>query len=239
MTNLLLNIGHRGAMGHAPENTLASFAKAVELNVDMVELDIYEVEGQLLVFHDDRLERTTNGKGYIWDHSFSDLRKLDAGQGQKIPTLDEVIKILPQQTLVNIELKGRTATAAVISYIQDRVNNFNDKKGRYLVSSFIHQELKKVRKLDRSIKIGALCCSELIGLAKFAEQLNAYSVNPSVEFVSKEFVQDAHRRGLKVYVYTVNHPSDIQRMHEMEVDGIFSNYPDRVTTYNESQSTWL
>lgn len=238
MKKTLLNIGHRGAMGHAPENTLASFQKAVDLNVDMIELDVYEIDGHLIVLHDDRLERTTNGEGYVWDHSFEDLRKLDAGNGEQIPTLEEACSTLPNTIKVNIELKGRTATRKVVEFIQSRCEN-KIQKQRFLVSSFIHQELKKVRKLDKDIPLGALCCAEPVKLAKFAESLKAVSVNPSVEFVTPEFVKDAHTRGLKVYVYTVNHPEDIQRMHEMGVDGVFSNFPERVTTYNESITTWL
>ena len=238
MKKPLYSIGHRGAMGHAPENTLASFRKAVELKVDMVELDVYQVDGQLVVLHDDRVDRTTDGEGYVWDHSFAELRQLDAGNGQCIPTLAEVVDSIPAPIRINIELKGRTATRKVAEFIQSRCQNA-DEKQRFLVSSFIHQELKKTRKLDKAIPLGALCCAEPLKLAKFAESLRAYSVNPSVEFVTDEFVNDAHRRGLKVYVYTVNHPADIRRMHEMGVDGVFSNYPDRVTTYNDSISTWL
>ncbi len=238
MKPALLNIGHRGAMGHAPENTLDSFRKAVELEVDMIELDVYAVDGHLVVLHDDRVDRTTNGDGYVWDYTFKDLRQLDAGGGQKIPTLHEVVEIIPANIKINIELKGRTATELVVAFIQSHCKN-KVQKQRYLVSSFVHQELQKTRKLDKDISLGALCCAEPIKLAKFAEKLHAHSVNPSVEFVTKEFVDDAHMRGLKVYAYTVNHPADIQRLHEMGVDGVFSNFPERVTTYNESISTWL
>lgn len=225
-------------MGYAPENTISSVQKAIELNPDMIEFDAYYIDQQLIIIHDDRLERTTNGKGYIWNYSFEELRKFDAGNGEKIPTLEEVVDIIPEHIQVNIEIKGRSSTRPVIEFIQARAKTKKEKQ-RYLVSSFIHQELKLVKKLDKDILIGALCCAEPIKLAKFAEKLKAYSVNPSVEFVTAEFVKDAHMRGLKVYVYTVNHPEDIQRMHEMGVDGIFSNYPDRVNNYNESITTWL
>ncbi len=235
---LLFNIGHRGAAGHLPENTLASIRKAVELNVDMVEIDVYYIDNKLVLIHDDRVDRTTDAEGYVWNFSFDQLRKLDAGNGEKIPTLQEVVEIIPPHIDINIEIKGRTATRPVIEFINQYAKTSQD-KNRFLVSSFIHQELKLVKKLDKNIHIGALCCAEPLKLSKFAEKLKAYSVNPSIEFVTSEFVKDAHMRGLKVYAYTVNHPDDIQRMHEMGVDGVFSNYPDRVIQYNESISTWL
>lgn len=223
----LFCIGHRGAMGYAPENTLLSIQKAIELKVDMIEIDVYYIDGELVVIHDDRLERTTNGAGYVWDKTFAELRVLDAGRGQQIPTLQEVADLIPDNIEINIEIKGRTATRPVLEFINQRCNNKNDKQ-RFLVSSFIHQELVLAHELDKDIRIGALCCAEPVKLAKFASKLNAYSVNPSLEFVTKEFVNDAHTRELKVFVYTVNHPEDITRMRDMGVDGVFSNYPDRV-----------
>lgn len=229
----LINIGHRGAMGHKPENTLASIKKAVELDVDLVEIDVYYIDGNLMVFHDDRLERTTNGKGYIWDSTFDELRSLDAGNGEFIPTLNEVCSIIPKHIKINIEIKGRTASKHVVDFIRNECHDKQETQ-RFLVSSFIHQELKKVHKLDKHIPIGALCCAEPLKLAKFGSKLKAFSVNPSIEFVTKEFVDDAHKRGLKVFVYTVNHPDDIKRMHNLGVDGIFSNFPDRVNTFNQS-----
>lgn len=229
----LICIGHRGAMGHEPENTLASIKKAVELNVDMIEIDVYLIDNELVVFHDDRLERTTNTEGYIWDKSFDELRQLDAGNGEQIPILSEVVELIPLHIDINIEIKGRTATQAVVDFINARCKSKKE-KSRYLVSSFIHQELVKVRMLDKDIKLGALSCAEFIKLAKFGSKLKAFSVNPSVEFITEEFVQDAHKRGMKVFAYTVNHPDEIARMYAMGVDGVFCNFPERVHEFNNS-----
>src|SRR6056297_2287931 len=105
---MVLKIGHRGAMGYEPENTLRSFKKAIELNVDMVELDVYVCSsGELVVIHDDKVDKTTNGKGYVSEKSFDELRKLDAGMGEKIPTLQEVLDLIDKRAKVNIELKGK------------------------------------------------------------------------------------------------------------------------------------
>jgi len=164
--NILLNIGHRGAAGHSPENTLASIRKAIELNVDMIEIDVYYIDNELILLHDDRVDRTTDADGYVWNYTFEQLRELNAGQGEKIPTLKEAIDIIPNHIQVNIEIKGRTATRPVIEFIRSYTNSAKE-KSRFLVSSFIHQELKLAKKLDKDIRIGALCCAEPVKLAKF------------------------------------------------------------------------
>ncbi len=111
-------IGHRGACGYEPENTISSFKKALELGVDAIELDVYVLgRGELVVIHDDKVDRTTNGKGYVLDYSFEELRKLDAGNGQTIPTLEEVLDLVNMKTSVNIELKGTGTAKAVASTI--------------------------------------------------------------------------------------------------------------------------
>ena len=228
----MLCIGHRGAMGYAPENTLKSIQKALELGVPWVEIDVQYIDGHILVIHDDRLERTTNGTGYVFDKSFSFLRTLDAGEGEKIPTLEEVLKLVSGRAGINIELKGNNAAGPVVDLIRHVIRNNWDVK-QFLVSSFIHHEIRKVKQLDSRIRIGALLERIPIDYAAFAEALAAYSVNASIEFINREFVQDAHDRGLKVFIYTVNHPDDVKRMISLEVDGVFSDYPDRILSILE------
>jgi glycerophosphoryl diester phosphodiesterase len=99
-------IGHRGACGHAPENTLSSFELAIEMGCPWIELDVYHIDGELLVIHDDTLERTTNGTGDVMDQSVAYLRTLDAGDGQQIPTLNEIIELVGHRAGINVELKG-------------------------------------------------------------------------------------------------------------------------------------
>ncbi len=223
----MLCIGHRGAMGYEPENTLLSFRKALDMGAPWVELDVYHVDGQLVVIHDDRLERTTNGTGPVVRQSFEYLRSLDAGKGEKIPTLDEVFDLIDRRAGINVELKGPGTAKSVADIVKRRVAqgwSYED----LLVSSFNHRELKAAKDLDPNIKIGALLSSLPLTNAAFAAELNAWSVNPSVDFIDREFVNDAHARGLKVFVWTVNHPEDIERMRTLAVDGVFTNYPDRV-----------
>ena len=223
----LLCIGHRGAMGHAPENTLLSFKKALDLGAPCVEMDVYHVDGELLVFHDERLERRTNGSGYLLDHDFEYLRSLDAGDGERIPTLLEVFETVDLKAGVNIELKGPCTARPVVDFISaQRKQGWRDEL--ILVSSFNHRELEEARRMDPTIRLGALMAGLPVDDAAFAAALGAYSVHLSLEFIDRGFVDDAHLRGLRVFVFTVNHPDDIQRMEQLGVDGVFTNYPERV-----------
>ncbi len=229
----LLCIGHRGAMGHAPENTLLSFRKALELGAPCVEADVYHVDGNLVVFHDDRLERTTNGSGYLLDHDFDYLRSLDAGDGEKIPTLGEVFETVDLKAGVNVELKGPGTARPVVEFIST-LRKYGWGDDMILVSSFKHQELEEVHRIDPQIKLGVLNVGLPADNTAFAVTLGAYSVHLSLKSVDRRFVEDAHSRGLRVFVFTVNHPKDIRRMEGLGVDGVFTNYPERVLQHQES-----
>ena len=228
----LLCIGHRGAMGHAPENTLLSFKKALELGAPCVEADVYHVDGNLVVFHDDRLERTTNGSGYLLDHDFDALRSLDAGDGESIPTLGEVFETVDLRAGVNIELKGPGTARPVVDFISAQ-RKYGWRDDLILVSSFNHRELEEVRRIDPRIRLGALMVGLPVDDAAFAAALGAYSVHLSLEFIDRRFVDDAHSRGLRVFVFTVNYPDDIRRMEGLGVDGVFTNYPERVLSHQK------
>ena len=235
----LLCIGHRGAMGHAPENTLLSFKKALELGAQCVEADVYHVDGRLMVFHDDRLERTTNGSGYLVDHDFDYLRSLDAGEGERIPTLWEVFETVDLRAGVNIELKGPGTARPVAEFISAlREYGWND--DLILVSSFNRSELEKIHGMDPGIRLGVLNAGPPMDAADFAASLGAYSVHLSVKYIGARFVEDAHFRGLKVFVFTVNHPEGIERMERLGVDGVFTNYPERVLRHqNTGRIGWV
>lgn len=223
----LLCIGHRGACGHAPENTLASIRKALELGAPCLEIDVYHVDNRLVVFHDDRLERTTNGTGYLLEQKFDHLRSLDAGSGERIPTLEEVFETVDRRAGVNIELKGPATARQVVGLLGElRRRGWPDEL--ILVSSFDHRQLAEVRRLDPGIRIGALIVGLPVDDAAFAAALGAFSVHAALEFIDRRFVDDAHARGLQVFVFTVDHPDDIRRMVRLGVDGVFTNFPERV-----------
>jgi glycerophosphoryl diester phosphodiesterase len=229
----LLCIGHRGAMGHAPENTLLSFRKALELGAHCVEGDVYYVDGHLVVIHDDQLDRTTNGSGSLLGHGFDYLRSLDAGEGERIPTLEEVFETVNFRAGINIELKGPGTARPVVDFVTAR-----RKEGWHddliMVSSFNHSELESVRKMDQRIRFGVLIAGPPVDALAVAVRLGAYSVHLSLKFVDGTFVENAHLRGLKVFVFTVNDPDHIRRMERLGVDGVFTNYPERVLRHQKS-----
>jgi glycerophosphoryl diester phosphodiesterase len=223
----MLCIGHRGAMGHEPENTLLSIERALSLGVDWIEIDVYNIENNLVVIHDRRLERTTNGSGYIEQRSFSYLRSLDAGKGQQIPTLSEVFDLVNRRAKVNIELKGFNTADLVVKLIHEYIQQgWNEED--FLVSSFNHYELERVRQQFPQIELGLLIYGLPLNYLQIARKLQAIAIIFSLDFVTKELIVTAHQNGFKAFVYTVNDFNDIEQMRSLQVDGIFTNYPERV-----------
>lgn len=218
---------HRGAKGYEPENTLSSFAKALELGASWIELDVYLVEDELIVFHDDRLERATNGQGYVTEASLEYLRSLDAGLGQQIPLLTEVFDLVDGKAGFNLELKGPGTAASVARLIKQRLTTSKWCRDQFVVSSFNHPELLAFTQMMPEIRVGVLTANIPLGYGEFAEPFHAWSIHASVDCVNREFVDDAHQRGMRVFVYTVNHLDDYHRLRNMGVDGIFSDFPDR------------
>ncbi len=223
----LLCFGHRGAAGHEPENTIAAVETGIALGADFIEVDVFPVEDELVVIHDERLERTTNGSGYVTDHSLAYLRQLDAGDGQRIPLLREVIDTVHHRAGINVELKGAGTAKPVAELINHYLASGWD-TGEFLVSSFNHRELHLFKEQMPDIPIGALIVGIPLHYAYLAEELKAYSLNADIEFLDEALVEDAHRRGLQVYVYTVNRREDIRRMETLGVDGVFTDFPEIV-----------
>jgi glycerophosphoryl diester phosphodiesterase len=217
-------IGHRGASGYEPENTLISFEKAINMGCPWIELDVYSVAGELLVIHDDSVERTTNGKGDVMDSSLTYLRGLDAGKNQQIPTLSEVVELVDKRCRINIELKGPDTAEPVSAYLNTLCSK-GWEEDLFLLSSFSHRELAKA---DSRFRRGALFHKRVPDYFQRTDELKAYSINLSIRLAEQRLVDLAHSHGLKVFVYTVNKPGDIKRMVDMGVDGVFCDYPDRV-----------
>jgi glycerophosphoryl diester phosphodiesterase len=223
----MLCIGHRGAMGHEPENTLLSIRKAISLGVDGIEIDVYNVEDQLVVIHDRDLARTTNGTGYLEKRSFAYLRSLDAGKGEQIPTLKEVFQTVNRQTAINIELKGSNTAKLVSQMILDCLKQ-GWSYANFVVSSFNHYELNQVKVIAPEIKTGMLIYGLPWEYLSSAQKLQANLVISSLDYTTSELVESVHQQGLGIWVYTVNQPNDIVLMRTLGVDAIFTNYPERV-----------
>ncbi len=224
----MLVIGHRGAAGHEPENTLRSVLRAVRLQVDWIEVDVQAVDGELIVFHDDTLDRTTNGSGAIAEQSFTTLRSLDAGAGEKIPTLIEVLDLIGARTGLNLELKGSSIVDAVTAVVADYQARLPSWRGRILLSSFDEPQTQVLAARKGDYRLGLLFEGDAEAALERARDFEAHSIHPSMEQVNSELVTEAHAADIKVLVYTVNEPEDIAAMQALRVDGVFSDYPDRV-----------
>jgi len=217
-----LIIGHRGAAGLEPENTVRSFKRALEIGVDAIELDVYCVDDHLVVIHDDTLERTTNGRGAVMATTYEALRKLDAGKGERIPTLDEVLELAGDRVTVNIELKGEGTAAAVARCIAAH------SKVDTLISSFEHAELARFHKAAPDAKVAPLFHRVSPRMFEIAQSLHAWSINLSVKLASAERLATIAESGYRSLVYTVNEPAVARQLKADGATGIFTDYPDRM-----------
>lgn len=220
-------IAHRGASGLAPENTLKAIALALAQGAEAIEIDVQVADGELWVFHDRRLERCTNGEGVLSEQSCAYLQSLDAGDGEPIPTLWQVMSLIRGRCELHIELKGANTAKPVAALTKKAEAELGFTTAQWIVSSFHHPELARFAGLRPEIRLGALTANLPLNLALFAERLGAWSINCDVDFVDEMLIEDAHQRGLKVLVYTVDHLADQQRLAQWGVDGIFTNRPDR------------
>ena len=223
-------VGHRGAMGYCPENTLASFERGLELGADWIELDVHlSRDGEVIVIHDETLDRTTNGHGYIQDHTLAELRALDAGGGEHIPTLDDVLTWASANGVtLDIEIKN-----APIFYtgIEDKVVHLleaHQMLDQVLVISFDHHAVARVKALAPDVMTGVLYAARPIDCVEVARQASADAVLPHYAYVVDQDVAQAHAAGLYVGPWTVNEPSLVEDLVARGVDAIASNYPDRV-----------
>lgn len=221
----MLIFAHRGASADAPENTLLAVQKALDQKADGIEIDVYQLGTELVVIHDQWVSRTTNGHGLLTDYSLHELQQLDAGQGQSVPTLWQVLQLVSGKCLINIEVKGVQDVSLIIRCIDKAISQLDFKMEQFSVSSFDHHCLVRVKNLAPTIKVGALTASKPITYAKFAQELHAYSVNADVTFIDQDFIKDAKSRGLKVFVYTVDQAKDLLRLEKWGVDAVFSNGP--------------
>lgn len=217
--------GHRGARAHAPENTLLGLETGIRLGADWLEIDVQHHAGELWLMHDLTLERTTNGRGYLNQHSAAELRALDAGQGQRIPTLAEAMTLIEQRAGLNIELKSWDGCAeAVADHLRTAIAQGWPLQ-QLRVSSFHLPELWAFKQALPEVSIGVLSCGVPLDWAAVATEMGADSLHISDEFVDQKLIDDAHARGLKVLVYTVNDPAQMRALMAQGIDGIFTDAP--------------
>ena len=227
----MIVVGHRGAMGHALENTIESVKKAIQLNVDGIEIDVFKSKtGELVVYHDPFLSRLSNSNAFIEQISLDSIKKVELKGGLSIPTLKEVIDIIPEKIFLNIELKGSNTAFKTNKVIIEYLKDFNLPPSKFIISSFRWDELKKFRDLNKDIPIAILVDSlyKIDNAIKLAKEINAIALNPNNKFITKKIVNKIQSNNIKVFPYTINSPKNIKRMKLMGVDAIITDYPERI-----------
>jgi glycerophosphoryl diester phosphodiesterase len=215
----MLKIGHRGAKGHTAENTLASFTKAIELGVDMIELDVHLSSDFIpMIIHDETVNRTTSSKGFVKDFSANELQKLG------IPTLEDVFNLVENKCEINIEIKQFKATQPVLDLIKNSTFDIN----KIIISSFDWNALQEIRFQNENIKLGVLTETNLDLAFSFAKFIKAYSIHPYFHLLSEEIVAKIKEKGFKIFTWTINEPEDITFAKSFQIDGIISDFPERI-----------
>lgn len=223
-----LVIGHRGAMGHETENTLASVQKALDLGVDMIEIDVFKIEsGEIVVFHDERVERLSNGGGKLEEYNIVDLNQLILDGNHRIPMLQDVLKLIDNQVALNIELKGANTSDRVNFITNYYIKERGWLRENILISSFNWDELRAYRELNPEAQIAVLTEDDPLAAMEVAKELNAIAIHPNYQMLTAENTAKMQDAGYKVYTWTVNEAEDIQKMKSFGVDGIITNYPER------------
>jgi glycerophosphoryl diester phosphodiesterase len=220
----VLRIGHRGAAGHAPENTLAAIRKGVALGADFVELDVRRTaDGVLVILHDATVNRTTDGKGRIDRLSLREVRTFNAGNGEHVPTLEEVLKIARGNVGLMLELKAEGVAAQTVESV--RAAGFT---APVIYASFLHKELTQVRAADPEASLMMLFGGLARASVARAIQYGSSYVGLRHDKATRARVDSFHRADVLVFVYTANTPRDIQHALSLDVDGVISNFPDRI-----------
>ena len=228
-----LIFAHRGASNLTPENTLKAFKKAIDLKADYIEFDVHQSkDGEIVIMHDANTFRTTGHLGIIKNMTLEELKKLDCGDGEEIPTLEELINLTKGKISLNCEIKAKGMTQKIIEILREA-----DLFETTIISSFIHSELLKFKKFEPKLKVASLDPTRTgwiinwfsrKNLIKNADKNQFYAVNPLYLIVKKKFVDKAHEKNLKVFPWTVDSITSIENLINMGVDGIISNDISRV-----------
>jgi glycerophosphoryl diester phosphodiesterase len=237
-------IAHRGASGGAPENTMAAFRRAVELGATFIETDLHLTrDARFVAIHDSTLERTTNGRGSVHDLSLAELRELDAGHwfdreymGERIPTLEEVLSFSREHDVVfYLEVKYNAAWGmhhALVAALHTAEN-----AARTILISFDPSTIAALRQLDPAIMIGLLLEENKPDIVKKAVSVGARQICPRASLITPALVEEAHKADLHVATWTVNKPEEMRKMVAAGVDGIMTDFPDRLRAVLEDSKT--
>ena len=234
LTEKTLILAHRGACGYAPENTMEAFRMAVEMGADGIELDVHlTADGQVVVCHDEKVDRTSNGQGPIPSYTLEELRAMDFGyhfynerRGIKLPTLAEVYELIaPTDMIVNVEIKS--ANPAIIPECCKLAKEYG-MESRVIYSSFDHFQIARMKEYDENAFVAPLYGFNMLNPWNYCLDMKAQATHPAQKQVKllPDYVKNCHDRGIRVHVWTVNEESDIDLMLDAGVDAIITNYPD-------------
>ena len=234
--------GHRGASGHAPENTLPAFKMAADMGADGIELDIQQTrDGVIVVCHDETIDRTSSGAGWLRDFTFEGLRKLDfsngnaAYEGVQIPSMEEVFDLLaPTGLTINIEIK-----TGIVFYegIEEKILELTRRKGwedRVIYSSFNHYTVRRIKELDPGAKVGLLYGDGPVDMPGYGKKLGADALHPALYNLQyPDFMEDSRKYGLDVNVWTVNSKEHLEWCRRLGVNAVITNYPAKARALYE------
>ncbi|WP_188456416.1 glycerophosphodiester phosphodiesterase [Virgibacillus oceani] len=238
----VVTIAHRGASGHAPENTMAAFQKAFEMKADYIEIDVQlSKDGEMVIIHDTTLDRTTNGTGSVGDYTLEELKQLDAGSwfseeyaGEKIPTFEEVIDAFRGKIGILIELKSPELYPGVEEKVADALRERNmdkPKNNKIIIQSFNHESVQTSKALLPTVPHGVLAGMSWADvtdeeLAEFAAYADYF--NPNMNLLTPELVDRIHAAGMEIWPYTVRTQEQADHLFELGVDGIITDFPEYV-----------
>ena len=222
-------IGHRGAKALVDENTLESIQKAIDLGVDAIEIDIHCCKtGELIVIHDSSLDRTTNGTGEITELTYNEIQNFKTTSGYTIPTLKNTLNFCSKKCHIHIELKGKGTAKKTAELISTLVKKGNWNYDELTISSFKLSRLKKIQKINPSIRLGIIADKNLDSKLKLASKNNLYSFYGFHKKINKKTIDLAKQHNLKMYCWTANKRKDIKRMIHLEIDGIITDSPEKL-----------
>ena len=224
-----ISIGHRGAMGYIAENTIPSIEKAIELGADGIEIDVFKcASGELVVFHDLMLDKLTDLSGNIEETSLETIKKAKVLGSYEIPTLNEVMDLIDGSLILNIELKGSGTAGPTNDLLKDYLKKPSWDPSKIIISSFKREELNIFFNLNEEIPIAILTDDDPLKAIPFAKIIKAYAINPKYSLLTKKNSKIIKSEGIKLFPWTVNNPSDINFLISLGVDGIITDFPDRV-----------
>lgn len=231
MNMRVLRIGHRGSKGYVAENTLESINHAILLGVDGIEIDIFKcLSGELVLSHENSLKRLTGKSGQLEKLTLDDLKEFLVFGKYKIPTLINVLTEIRKPLFVNIELKGLNTAETTSQIIADLSQSTSWSSENFIISSFNWDELEQFRSFDEDTPVGVLVNKSMSmnEAIEFGKKINAHAIHPNFTLLNKKTVKKIRNNGFKIYTWTVNNKDDINFMKKLKVDGIISDFPDKI-----------